>query len=75
MSKQSNFKATLVAKAEFANGESFQIDQVKASGACRITDLVTGVASYSHNIPNAWKSVMFKAGIDDRTHNTSRWRG
>lgn len=76
MSKsQSSYKATLIAKAEFANGESFQIDQVKASGACRVTDLTTKVQSYAHNIPNAWKSVMFKAGVDERTSNTTRWRG
>lgn len=76
MSKsQGNYQATLIAKAEFANGEAYQIDQVKASGACRVTDLNTMGTSYAHNIPNAWKSVMFKAGVDDRTNNTTKWRG
>lgn len=76
MSKQQgNYQATLIAKAEFANGEAYQIDQVKASGACRVTDLTTKAVSYAHNIPNAWKSVMFKANMDERTNNTTRWRG
>ena len=70
-----SFKHTNIATATFANDEAFKIDQVKASGACRITDLNTGVQSYAHSIANAWKSVMFKARVDERTHNTSRWRG
>jgi hypothetical protein len=71
----SEFKPYNIATATFANGESFKIDRVKASGACRITDTNTGTASYAHSIANAWKSVMFKARVDERTHNTSRWRG
>jgi len=76
MSKpQRHYKPTLIAKAEFANGEAYQIDQVKASGACRVTDLTTKAVSYAHSVPNAWKSVMFKARLDERTNNTTRWRG
>jgi len=75
MKTQGNYQAQMVAKAEFANGEAFQIDQVKASGACRVTDLNTKAESFAHNVPNAWKSVMFKARMDDRTNNTTKWRG
>jgi len=69
------FKPFVIGRADFANGEAFQIDQVKPTGACRITDLNTKVESFAHNVCNAWKSVMFKARLDERTQNTSRWRG
>lgn len=73
--KESKFQPQLVALADFANGTRFKIDQVKRSGACRITDLNTEKSSYSSSIPNAWKSVRYQAGIVHRTENTSGWRG
>jgi hypothetical protein len=69
------YKPTLIALAEFANKSRFQIDQVNAKGGCRITDLNTKKYSYSGSIPNAWKSVMYQAGVVHRTENTSGWKG
>jgi hypothetical protein len=62
------FKPILLSVAEFANGQSFRIDRVKASGACRVTDLVTNkVRNYTHSESAAWRSIMFNAGVDGRT--------
>ena len=68
MSKQ--FKHVVVGGADFANGSKYQIVQIKASGACRIIDLLTGKFTYSGTIPNAWKSVCFQADLDWRTNRT-----
>ncbi len=67
------FKPHLVAVAEFANNLRFEIMQIKANGACRITDLVSGKYSHSHSIPNAWKSVRYQAGVTHRYENTTSW--
>ena len=53
MSKD-KFTPRLLSIAEFANGMSFRIDQVKASGACRVIDLDTNkVRNYTHSIDAA----------------------
>jgi len=67
------FKPHLIGVYDFANGSHLRVDQVKKSGACRITNLKTRAQSYSHNIANAMKSVLFQAKVDHRTHNTSGW--
>lgn len=70
MSKD-KFTPRLLSIAEFANGTSFRIDQVKASGACRVSDLNTNkVRNYTHSIDAAWRSIMFNAKLDGRTNRT-----
>ena len=68
-----NFKQHVIATACFANNLRFSITQIKASGACRITDLSDGSLSYSHSIANAWKSIKYQAGVIPRYENTTTW--
>ena len=71
MSKE--FTPILIGTVVFANGETFQVHQIKGTGACRITNLKTGDANYSHSIPNAWKSVRFQGRVLPNTDNTTGW--
>jgi len=65
------YKAHTIGSAEFANGTKFRIDQVKASGACRIIDTVHGtIKNYTHDITAAWRSVRYQARVIDRTERT-----
>jgi hypothetical protein len=68
-----NYKTQLVALAEFANGTSYRIEQIKASGACRITDTNDGKTSYSSSIANAWKNVRYQARLNYKYENTTMW--
>lgn len=67
------YKKQLVALASFANDKSYRIEQIKASGACRITDLNDGKTSHSSSIPNAWKNVRYQARVNWKFENTTMW--
>ena len=70
---EGKFIPYVVATAEFANNLRFEIAQIKANGACRITDLMTRKTSYSHSVANAWKSIRYQAGLTFRYENTTTW--
>lgn len=69
------YKPTLIGQADFANGEAFNIVQVKEGGSCKITNLNTQKFSYAGSIAKAWASIRYQARIVHRTENTSGWRG
>ncbi len=72
MTKQDDYVPHAIGTATFANGQSYQIDQVNTNGACRVVDLVSNkVVNYAKTIANAWKSVRYTAGINDRTERTT----
>lgn len=72
MSKKPRFQPILVAVAEFAPNGRWTIEQIKKSGACRITDK-NGKHSYARSIPNAWKNVSYQARVRPDTNNTHGW--
>lgn len=69
----SKFQQFLIGMAEFANGTRFRIDQVKACGSCKITDLNNGNHSYAGSPAKAWSSVRYQASVRPDTHNTHGW--
>ena len=69
----SNFKPVLIGTALFANGAHFQIQQIKRAGSCKVTDLRTGLTSYSGSVAKAWGNVRYQAQVRPDTHNTHGW--
>lgn len=69
----SKFIPHMIGNADFANGSSFRIDQVKVDGSCRITDENTKAISYAGSIAKAWGSVRYQASVRPDTGNTHGW--
>lgn len=67
-----NFQPILVGIMETARSK-FRIDQVKAEGSCKITDMRTGNSSYAGSIAKAWSSVRYQCNIRPDTHNSHGW--
>ena len=65
------YRAHTIGSADFANGTSFRIDQVKAKGACRVTNLRDSSINYTYTIAAAWRSVRYMARIIDKTDRSS----
>jgi len=74
MSKR-QFVPILIGSADFANGTAYRIEQVNKGGGCKVIDLMTQNVSFAGSMAKAWSSVRFMARVNDRTHNTSGWRG
>lgn len=68
----------LVSNVEFANGHSYTIlrDPKISKVGCLLLDNNNPNARYpATSVPAAWRKLMFMAGMNWETNNTSRWKG
>lgn len=65
----------IVGTADFANGQFYTLFTKPKNKGIFIRNHETKKDSYAQTYAGAWGSVQYQAGVDSRTHNTTRWRG